>query len=95
MSPMVAALLAELRADPNALRELATALAPYAALPSAPTEPDRWLDTRAAAEYLGTSPNALHKLTAARAIEFEQDAPGGKCWFQRSALDAYRCGVGR
>jgi excisionase family DNA binding protein len=51
---------------------------------------DRWLDTRGAAEYLGLTPNALHKLTAAREIPFSQDAPGGKCWFLRSELDAWR-----
>lgn len=51
---------------------------------------DRWLSTREAAEYLGLTTNALHKLTAARAVPFEQDARGGKCWFLRSELDAWR-----
>jgi hypothetical protein len=51
---------------------------------------DRWLDTREAATYLGLTPNALHKLTAARQIPFAQDVPGGKCWFLRSELSAWR-----
>lgn len=52
---------------------------------------DQWLDAKAAAQYLGfTSPSPLHKLTAQRAISFSQDATGGKCWFRRSDLDAYR-----
>ena len=51
---------------------------------------DRWLSTQEAADHLGLTPNALHKLTAARAVPFSQDAPGGKCWFLRSELDAWR-----
>lgn len=53
---------------------------------------DRWLSTRDAATYLGLTSNALHKLTAARAIPFEQETAGGKCWFKRSELDVWRRG---
>lgn len=53
---------------------------------------DRWMSTKDAAVYLGLTPNALHKLTAARSIPFAQDTPGGKCWFLRSDLDAWRRG---
>ena len=53
---------------------------------------DRWLTTKDAAEYLGMTPNALHKLTAARQIPFEQEVRGGKCWFRRSELDTWREG---
>jgi excisionase family DNA binding protein len=53
---------------------------------------DGWLGTNQAAAYLGISRTALHKATAARTIPFEQDAPGCKCWFKRSELDAWRCG---
>jgi hypothetical protein len=42
---------------------------------------------------LNRRPYALHELTAARAIEFEQDCPGGRMYFRRSALDAYRRGA--
>ena len=41
------------------------------------------------------TPNALHKLTGPGAIPFAQDTPGGKCWFLRSELDAWRRGDGR
>ncbi len=51
---------------------------------------DRWLTTREAAEYLGLSVAAVHKLTAARQIPFEQDGPGCKCWFRRDLLDRWR-----
>jgi hypothetical protein len=50
---------------------------------------DGWLDTRRAADYLGLSVHALHKLTAARAVPFEQEGPGCRCWFKRSDLDAW------
>lgn len=53
---------------------------------------DAWLDSKRAAAYLGVSANALHKLTAARAIPFEQDGPGCKCWFRRAELDQWRRG---
>lgn len=101
MSPLAQALLDELRGDPEALAELAHALAGYLLVASR-DEDDGWLDARAASEYLGLPlsgpnrrPHALHKLTAARAIEFEQDCKGGRLWFKRSALDAYRRGERR
>lgn len=50
---------------------------------------DRWMTTKEAADYLGRSVSSIHKLTAARAIPFEQDAPGGKCWFLKSELDEW------
>ncbi len=53
---------------------------------------DEWLDSKRAAAYLGMSVNAIHKLTAARAIPFEQDGPGCKCWFRRAELDRWRRG---
>jgi len=60
--------------------------------PAATATDDRWLPTREAAAYLGISVAALHKLTAARSIRFEQSSPGAKCWFRRSDLDRYRRG---
>ena len=86
---MARAILAELADDAEALGELAAALAPYLPQPAAGDE-DRWLSTREAALYLGLSVNALHRLTAAREIPFEQDAPGSKCWFLKSELMAWR-----
>jgi excisionase family DNA binding protein len=87
MSALGRALLDEL--SPDDLAELARRLAPHLPTPAAPTE-DGWLTTREAADYLGLSVHALHRLTGARTIAFEQAKPGGKCWFRRSDLDAYR-----
>jgi excisionase family DNA binding protein len=91
MSALAHALLAEL--DEDTLNALADRLAPRLAsrLASPPT-PDGWIDAKSAAAYLSISRHALHKLTAARAIPFEQDAPGCKLWFKRSDLDAWRRG---
>jgi excisionase family DNA binding protein len=88
-NPLVAALLAEL--DDDALRVLAERLVPYLPEPEQPA-PGGWLSTSEAASHLGISVNALHKLTAARAIRFEQAKPGAKCWFRKSDLDAWRAG---
>ena len=88
MTAIVRALLAEL--DTEALAELATLLAPHMPAATPRTVEDGWLDTRRAAEYAGTTPTALHKAMAARAVRFEQECPGGKAWFKRSDLDAWR-----
>jgi excisionase family DNA binding protein len=54
-------------------------------------ESDGWMSTKEAAAYLRMTPNALHKLTAARSIPFSQPGgPGGKCYFLRSDLDEWR-----
>ena len=87
--PVVAAIVA---GDDTGLRRLAELLAPYLPVQAGPSEPDRWLSTREAAEYAGTTANALHKAMAAREIHFEQDTPGGKAWFKRADVDAWRRG---
>ena len=76
--------------DDATVRHLAEQLAPLVAehLRRAGDE-DRWLDSREAAAYIGRSLSALHKLTAARQIPFEQAKPGGKCYFRKSALHAW------
>lgn len=83
-----------LGADEGALQRLAELLAPYmpAPAPAAPAEPDRWLNSREAAAYAGTTRQALHKAMAAREVHFEQDCPGGKAWFRRADIDAWRRG---
>jgi predicted alpha/beta hydrolase len=53
---------------------------------------DRWLDTRAAAEYAGVHPDTLRAAAASRRISYEQEAAGHKLWFRRSALDQWRSG---
>lgn len=73
--------------DEGALRVLAERLAPY--LPSS-APADEWLDAEGAATYLCVPKSTLHKLTAECAIPFEQDGPGCKLYFRRSALDAWR-----
>ena len=82
-------------ASDQTLMRLAERLAPF--LPRVEDRPavshDSWLSTANAAKHLDITVNALHKLTAARVIDFEQSASGGKCWFKRSALDAYRRGT--
>jgi hypothetical protein len=91
MSDLALALLDSL--DETGLALLASRLAPHlqSLLDQAPAgEGDEWLDSRRAAQYLGISRYALHKLTSERAIPFEQEGPGCKLWFQRSALDAWR-----
>jgi hypothetical protein len=55
------------------------------------TNPETWLDSKAAARYLGfDGVHPLHKLTARREIAFSQDTAGGKTWFRRTDLDEYR-----
>jgi hypothetical protein len=89
MSALAHALLAEL--DEVTLDALADRLAPrLASRLASPPAPDGWMDAKGAAAYLSISLHALHKLTAARSIPFEQDAPGCKLWFKRSELDAWR-----
>lgn len=80
--------------DEDALDELAERLAPRLAgrLDGGRREPDGWMTTAQAAEYLGLSRAALHRLTASRRIPFEQALAGGKCWFRRSELDRWRQG---
>lgn len=90
---LVDVLLTEIDKDPGALEALAVRLAPLiTARQSQQPQADGWLDTKAAAEYLGITYNALRKHTAARGVPFEQDTAGGKCWFKRSELDAWRRG---
>ena len=40
--------------------------------------------------YLAVPVSTVRKLTAAEAIPFSQDAPGGHCYFLRSQLDRWR-----
>lgn len=88
MTSLARALLAEL--DDPALDELAALLAPRLQRIVAPAAEDGWLDSRAAAAYLGLSKPALHRLTSERRVPFSQDTPGARCYFRRSDLDAWR-----
>jgi hypothetical protein len=86
------ALAAVIAGEESGLRQLAELLAPHLPAPAASAEPDRWMDSRQAAEYAGTTRDALHKAMAAREVHFEQDVPGGKAWFKRADIDAWRRG---
>lgn len=91
MSTLARALLAEL--DDAALEALADALAPRLQRRlelAAPASDVGWLDSTAAAAYLGLSRHALHRLTAERRVPFAQDSPGARCYFQRADLDDWR-----
>src|SRR5262245_18514046 len=92
MSALAAALLDSL--DESALQALAERLAPHLPPTEPEARPDEWLDTKGAAAYLGLTTSALYKLTSAQLIPFEQEAPGCKCYFKRSELDAWREGGG-
>jgi hypothetical protein len=85
------ALAAVIAGEEDGLRRLAELLAPYLPAPTATAE-DRWMNSREAAEYAGTTLRALHKAMAAREVHFEQDCPGGKAWFKRADVDAWRRG---
>jgi excisionase family DNA binding protein len=89
MNRLAHALIDEL--DDSALDTLAALLAPRLPTRRDPAASEgRWLTAAEAATYLGLSVNALHKLTAARMIPFEQEGPSCKLYFQRSELDAWR-----
>ena len=93
MTDLAAALLEAL--DDDALDRLAERLAPRLAgrlaVGTGPEpEPDRWLPAREAADHLGVSIHALHRLSADRRIPASQDRPGGRLYFRRSELDRWR-----
>jgi hypothetical protein len=85
------ALAAVIAGDESGLKRLAELLTPYLPVPMAVSE-DRWMNSREAAEYAGTTLRALHKAMAAREVHFEQDCRGGKAWFKRADVDAWRRG---
>lgn len=86
----LSAVLAAIDEDPAAAASLAERLAPYLPKPARAEDNGGWLDTQAAAEYLGIRPKSLQTLVAERALEFSQAGPGARCYFERAELDAYR-----
>jgi excisionase family DNA binding protein len=56
-------------------------------------EPERWLNTREAAAYLGVHLDTLRRLAAERRIPSVQEGPRCRLHFKRSELDAYRQGA--
>jgi hypothetical protein len=51
-----------------------------------------WLDSKAAADYLGVTRRALYHYVADRGLVAYQDEPHGKLWFKRSVIDSWRSG---
>ena len=78
------------RSDAGLAADLAAVLRPH--LQHEQSAAVGWMTSREAAAYLGLTLAALHRFTAARAVPFQQDTPGGKCWFSRADLDAWRRG---
>lgn len=72
--------------DPEALAALAEALRPLL------TEiaPNRVMDTKEAAAYLGLSPDALDRRARQGVIPSMQEEPRCKRFFNRADLDAWR-----
>jgi excisionase family DNA binding protein len=63
--------------------------------PAAAGVAPEWMDSRAAADYLGLHRDTLRKLAAERAIPAEQDGRGCKLFFRRDDLDEWRHSGGR
>jgi hypothetical protein len=51
---------------------------------------ERWLDTNAAADYLGCHPVTLRRAAAERQIDYQQEGPGCKLFFSTRELDRHR-----
>jgi excisionase family DNA binding protein len=85
-SPLAAAVLEAL--DNAALVELAERLAPL--LAERLGGQDEWKDTREAADYLRMGVSTLGRMAKAGEVPAHQDCPGGKYFFKRSELDAWR-----
>jgi excisionase family DNA binding protein len=57
-------------------------------------EDHRWVTSKEAAAHLGITLNALYKLAAAGSLPSAQDERGGRHYFTRADLDAWRRGSG-
>lgn len=86
----------EVRFTEDDVRQLAHLLAPMIAaqIPGGEPTASGWLDTKAAAAYAGCSVSSLHKAMASREVNFAQNGDGGKAWFKRQWIDAWREGLG-
>lgn len=86
MTGLARVVLDALRDDPATITEFRELLG----ISGPAADGDGWLGAAEAATFLGVSVNALHKLTARRALPFAQDVPGGKLYFRRRDLNAWR-----
>lgn len=87
MTPLAAALIAEVARDPQALEELAELLAPRLAGRVAPPPRSPWLDAGEAAEYLRCAKQRIYDLVSAGQLEPRRD--GRRVLFHTDHLDAY------
>jgi excisionase family DNA binding protein len=78
----------QIRLSDDQLEALATRIAIRLQTP----EPNRWLSTAEAAEYVGCHPVTMRKAAAERRVPFAQDGPGCALRFLRSDLDKFRRG---
>ena len=62
---------------------------------SSRTPADQWLDSSAAAEYLGISRHSVRRLAAEGSLPTEQAGANCKLYFRRSDLDSWRRGTTR
>lgn len=76
--------------DRDTVEALAEAVAGRVAELSSRREEDGWMTSAEAACHLAVPISTLRKWTAAGAVPFAQDVPGGRCYFRRSDLDRWR-----
>lgn len=85
------------RLEPEQLAELARLVADEMrrnghAAPA--DEADAWLTSAEAAAHVRLSLSELQRRAATREIPSQQDVPGGRRYYRRSELDAWRAGRG-
>ena len=81
--PMIASLLQEQNRQLSALREEMRQHS------NAAPDPDRWLDAKAAAEYLGLSATTFDKYRYQSRVRIKGYRVGGKFLYQRKDLDSF------
>ncbi|MBS1675795.1 MAG: helix-turn-helix domain-containing protein [Actinobacteria bacterium] len=76
--------------DPETVETLAEAIAARVVALASRREEDSWMTSAEAARHLAVPISTLRKWTAAGAVPFSQDVPGGRCYFRRAELDRWR-----
>jgi excisionase family DNA binding protein len=83
-SPIVAAVLADLKGDREALADLAAELGPLLATTA---DPDELFDVKGAAAYLVCKPQRIYDLVNQRRLTVTRE--GGRLLFRRRDLDGH------
>jgi excisionase family DNA binding protein len=81
--------------DRDTVEALAEAVAARVEALAERAREDGWMTSAEAARYLAVPISTLRKWTAAGAVPFSQDMPGGRCYFKRGELDRWRGEAGR